>query len=169
MKLSISSMMMKVILRQFVLLSFAPSYWLEWHFTNKVSSTTVICIPFMLEAVRLFCGSDLVPSGPDLSGHHGFFGAHGGHEILLTEEVQRELDEEAPNLLQKLLSFDRLLFIKTWFGLETQELLFVPHQTGGQTAENLQCHHIKSPQSFCCSHCIWRCGTDDKFFQWCYC
>lgn len=75
MKLSISSMT-KYILRQFVLISFAPSYWLVWRFTTKVSSATVICFPFMLEADCLFCGSDLVPSGPDLCGHHGFFGAH---------------------------------------------------------------------------------------------
>lgn len=75
MKRSICSMT-KDISRQFVLISFAPSYWLVWCFTNKVSSATVICIPFMLEADRIFCGSDLVPSGPDLSGHHGFFGAH---------------------------------------------------------------------------------------------
>lgn len=95
-----------------------------------------------------FCASHLVSSGPDLSGHHGFFGAYWGHEVLLTEEIQRELDQEASNLHQQLLSFHRVLFIKTWFEWEAHELLFVPHQTWGQTPENLQCHHINSPQLY---------------------
>lgn len=98
MKLSISFMIKD---RQFVLISFAPSYRLVWHFTSKVLSPTVeFCILLMLEADCLFCGSDLAPSGPDLSWHHGFFGAYRGHEVLLTEKVQWELDQEAPNLPQ---------------------------------------------------------------------
>lgn len=31
-------------------------------------------------------------SGPELCGCHGLLGAHGGHEVLFTEELQRELD-----------------------------------------------------------------------------
>lgn len=41
---------------------------------------------------------------PDLSRHHGFLGADGGHEVLLRQEVQGKLDQEASDFAQLLLS-----------------------------------------------------------------
>lgn len=41
---------------------------------------------------------------PDLSRHHGFLRADRGHEVLLRQEVQGKLDQEASDFAQLLLS-----------------------------------------------------------------
>lgn len=114
-------------------LSFTSSFRSVWNFSSKDTSTFEI-------AGRGLSLLWFTALGPDLSGHHCFFGAHRGHEVLLAEELQWELNQEAPDFLQQLLSFNRIFFVKASFGLEIQELLFVPHQAGGQAAENLRWH-----------------------------
>lgn len=55
-------------------------------------------------------------SGPHLHGHHGLFGADGWQQVLLAEELQRELDQEAADLLELLLGPSRVLALQTRLG-----------------------------------------------------
>lgn len=68
------------------------------------------------------------PLCPDLSWDHGLLRSNGGHEVLLGEEVQRELDQEASDFAQLLLSAGQVSLGQTWYGLVLLQLGHVPHQ-----------------------------------------
>lgn len=77
-------------------------------------------------------------SGPHLHGHHGLLGADGGQQVLLGQELKRELNQEATDLLQLLLSPGRVLLVQTRLGQVSLQLHDAADVAGGQTAENLQ-------------------------------
>lgn len=77
-------------------------------------------------------------SGPDLHGDHGLLGAEGRKEVLLAQELKRELDQEATDLLQLLVGPGRVLSGQRRFGQVDLQLRQVPHVAGGQTPEHLE-------------------------------
>lgn len=77
-------------------------------------------------------------SGPHLHGHHGLLGADGREEVLLAQELQRKLDQEAADLLQLLVSLSRVLLVQARLGQVALQLQDVPDVAGRQTPENLQ-------------------------------
>lgn len=77
-------------------------------------------------------------SGPHLHGNHGLLGADGREKVLFAHEVQRELDQEATDLLELLPSLSRVLFGQSRLGQETLQLRHAADIAGRQTAENLE-------------------------------
>ena len=78
------------------------------------------------------------PLCPDLSRDHGLLRSDWGHEVLLGQEVQRELDQEASDFAQLLLSAGQISLGQTWFGLVLLQLGHVPHQGRRKTSKHLQ-------------------------------
>lgn len=78
------------------------------------------------------------PLCPDLSWDHGLLRSNRGHEVLLRQEVQRKLDQEASDFAQLLLSAGQVSLGQTWFGLVLLQLRHVPHQGRRQATEYLQ-------------------------------
>lgn len=76
--------------------------------------------------------------GPHLHGHHGLLGTDGRQEVLLAEELQRELDQEAADLLELLLGTDWVLTLQTQLGQVAFQLHNVTHVAGWQTSEHLE-------------------------------
>lgn len=86
-----------------------------------------------------FCRRNLIHlSGPHLHGYHGLFRPDRWEKVLLTQEVERKLDQEASDLLKFLLSFQRILFIQTGLRQKSFQLQDRPHVARWQTAEHLQ-------------------------------
>lgn len=77
-------------------------------------------------------------SGPHLHGHHGLLGTDGRQEVLLAKELQRELDQEAADLLELLLGADWVLALQTRLGQVTVQLHDVTHVARRQAAEHLE-------------------------------
>lgn len=77
-------------------------------------------------------------SGPHLHGHHGLLGTDGRQEVLLAEELQRELDQEATDLLELLLGAGWVLALETRLGQVAIQLHYVTHVAGRQAAEHLE-------------------------------
>lgn len=75
---------------------------------------------------------------PDLCGDHGFLGAHGGHEVLLGQEVQWELDQKTTDLAQLLLSPGLIGLRQARFGLVLLQFGHVPHQGRWKAPEHLK-------------------------------
>lgn len=80
----------------------------------------------------------LRPSGPDLHGDHGLLGADGGQQVLLAQELKRELHHEAVDLLQLLLGPGGVLLLQARLGQVALQLQDVPDVTGWQATENLE-------------------------------
>lgn len=74
---------------------------------------------------------------PDLSRDHGLFGADRGHEVLLRQEIQGELDQEAADFAQLLLRAGVVGLGQTQDGLVLLQLRHVPHQGRGEAPEHL--------------------------------
>lgn len=79
---------------------------------------------------------------PDLRRDHGLLGADGGHEVLLGQEVQRELDQEAAYLAQLLLSPGLVGLREAGLGLVLLQLGHVPHQGRWKAPEHLDAKRI---------------------------
>lgn len=77
------------------------------------------------------------PLCPNLSRNHGLFGADRGHEVLLGQEIQRELDQEATDFAQLLLSTGRVCLGQTQDGLVLLQLGHVSHQRRREATEDL--------------------------------
>lgn len=61
-----------------------------------------------------------------------------GEQVLLTQELQRKLDQEATDLLQLLLSQGWVVFVQTRHGQVTLQLLDAVDVAGRQAAEDLK-------------------------------
>lgn len=83
-------------------------------------------------------GNTASPLCPDLSGDHGLLGSHRGHEVLLGQEVQRKLHQEASDFAKFLLSAGQVCLGQTRFGLVLLQLGHVPHQGRGKAPEDLK-------------------------------
>lgn len=81
------------------------------------------------------------PLCPDLCWDHGLLGSDGGHEVLLGQEVQRKLNQEASDFAQLLLSAGRVRLGQPWPGLELLQLGHVPHQGRRKATEHLRARH----------------------------
>lgn len=68
------------------------------------------------------------PLCPDLRRDHGLLRSNRRHEVLLGQEVQGKLDQEASDFAQLLLSAGQVSLSQTWFGLVLFQLGHVPHQ-----------------------------------------
>lgn len=68
------------------------------------------------------------PLRPDFSWYHGLLRSNGGHEVLLGQEVQRKLHQEATDFAKLLLSASQVGLGQTRFGLVLLQLRHVPHQ-----------------------------------------
>lgn len=77
-------------------------------------------------------------SGPDLHGHHGLLGADGGQQVLLGQELQRELDQESADPLQLLASPDRVLLLQARLGEVSLQLQDATDVAGRKTSEDLE-------------------------------
>lgn len=77
-------------------------------------------------------------SGPDLHGHHGLLGSDGWQQVLLTQELQRELDQEAADLLELLLGPCRVLLVQARLGQVALKLRNAAHVAGREAAEHLR-------------------------------
>lgn len=80
---------------------------------------------------------------PDLRGDHGLLGAHGGHEVLLGQEVQRELDQETADLAQLLLGPGMVGLRQAGLGLVLLQLRHVPHQGRWKAPEHLEAAELE--------------------------
>lgn len=77
-------------------------------------------------------------SGPDLHGHHGLLGADGREQVLLAQELERKLDQEAPDLLQLLVGPGQVLLVQARLGQVALQLQHVPDVAGRKATENLE-------------------------------
>lgn len=88
------------------------------------------------------------PLCPDLSRDHGLFGADRGHEVLLRQEIQGELDQEASDFAQLLLRAGCVRLGQTQDGLVLLQLGHVPHQGRREAPEHLGWGHTENhPES----------------------
>lgn len=82
------------------------------------------------------------PLCPNLRWDHALLRSNGRHEVLLRQEVQRKLDQEASDFAQLFLSTAQVSLGQTWFGLVLLQLGHVPHQGRRKATKHLQQKHI---------------------------
>lgn len=98
---------------------------------NSCRSNVTHCFIEEAQEIIQMCKSRAAgesPLCPDLGWDHGLLRSNRGHEVLLGQEVQRKLDQEASDFAQLLLSADQVGLGQTWFGLVLFQLGHVPHQ-----------------------------------------
>lgn len=107
---------------------------LKWHQSERHRPAS------LPQAVPEHMNAQVSPavSGPDLHGHHGLLGADGRKQVLLAQELQRKLYEEAADLLQLLVSAGRVLLVQTQLGQVALQLQDVTDVARRQRAENLE-------------------------------